>query len=118
MVFNPSLEQKQGGDYDEQQSHGGLDEIVDAGAMDLAQVHQKTHAEIRAGNAADGERQTTFMRTVPLRKWMMLAGILVKKLHMASLPTAMMAGRAGQRSAWAAAIRRRPDPSTRSAFPR
>src|SRR5580658_2568129 len=35
---------------------------------------------------------TTFLRTVPLRKCMMLAGILVKKLKSASLPTAMMAG--------------------------
>src|SRR5580658_1234204 len=32
------------------------------------------------------------MRTVPLRKCMKLAGILVKKLHNASLPTAMMGG--------------------------
>src|SRR5271165_3270343 len=35
---------------------------------------------------------TTFLRTVPLIKWMMVAGILVKKLHMASLPTAMIGG--------------------------
>src|SRR5580658_3853553 len=60
MVFDPSLEQKQCGNHDQQQSHGGLDEVVDASAMDLAQVHQKTHSEVRAGNAADRQRQYHF----------------------------------------------------------
>ena len=36
--------------------------------------------------------KTTFLRTVPLRKCMMLAGILVKKLNIASLPTAIIGG--------------------------
>src|SRR5882762_991825 len=35
---------------------------------------------------------TTFFRTVPFHKCMMLAGIFVKKLNSASLPTAMIAG--------------------------
>src|SRR5713101_227394 len=35
---------------------------------------------------------TTLFRTVPFHKCMMLAGIFVKKLNSASLPTAMMAG--------------------------
>src|ERR1700676_428155 len=35
---------------------------------------------------------TTFFRTVPFNKCMMLAGIFVKKLNSASLPTAMIAG--------------------------
>ena len=35
---------------------------------------------------------TTFRRTVPLRRCRMLAGILVRKLKSASDPTAMMAG--------------------------
>src|ERR1019366_6469585 len=55
--FNPSLEQKQRGNQYQQQSHGGLDEVVDAVAIDVAQVLQKSHAEVRAGNAADRHRQ-------------------------------------------------------------
>src|ERR1700692_1730873 len=35
---------------------------------------------------------TTFLRTVPFHKCIMLAGILVKKLNSASLPTAVIAG--------------------------
>src|ERR1700675_1669287 len=57
MFFNPSLEQKQRGNQYQQQSHGGFDEVVDAGAIDLPQVHQKRYAEVRAWNAADGHRQ-------------------------------------------------------------
>src|ERR1700732_2085603 len=57
MFFNPSLEQKQRGNQYQQQSHGGLNEVVHAGAVDLPQVHQKRHAEVRSRNAADGHRQ-------------------------------------------------------------
>lgn len=60
MVFNPFLEEKQSGNYDEQQPDRRLDEIVDASAMDVAQVHQKSDAEIRAGNAAGRERHNDF----------------------------------------------------------
>src|ERR1700686_1518550 len=57
VFFNPSLEQKQRGNQYQQQSHGGFDEVVDAGAIDLPQVHQKRYAEVRARNAADRHRQ-------------------------------------------------------------
>src|SRR5208337_5507075 len=57
MIFNPPLEQKQHGNQHQQQTHGGLDEVVDDGAIDVAQVHQESHAEIRTGNAADRHRQ-------------------------------------------------------------
>src|ERR1700676_1530912 len=57
VFFNPSLEQKQRGNQYQQQSHGGFDEVVDAGAIDLPQVHQKRYAEVRAWNAADRHRQ-------------------------------------------------------------
>ena len=60
MVFNPSLEQKQRGNQDQQQSHGGLDEIVDSGAVNVAQVDEKSHAQVRAGNAARRQGQNDF----------------------------------------------------------
>src|ERR1700690_674233 len=60
MVFNPFLEKEQDRNHDQQQPHCGLDEIVYAGAMNLPQVHQKSDAEIRAGNTAHGQRQDDF----------------------------------------------------------
>src|SRR5450759_2041210 len=61
MFFNPSLEQKQRGNQYQQQSHSGLDEVVDPGAIDMAQMLQKSHAEVRAGNAVDRHRQDDFL---------------------------------------------------------
>ena len=92
MIFNSSLKQKQRGDDHQQQSYRGLDEIVDARAVAFAQVHQESDAQVRAGNAADRQRQDDFPPHRAFEQCMMLAGILVKKLNRASLPTAMMAG--------------------------
>src|ERR1700693_2974651 len=58
--FNPSLEQKQRRDQHQQQSHGVFDEVVDPSAINVAKVHQKSHAEKRAGNAAERHRQHHF----------------------------------------------------------
>src|ERR1700687_1839016 len=58
--FNPSLEQKQRRNQHQQQSHGGLDEVVYPSAINVAQVHQKRYAEKRAGNAAERHRQHHF----------------------------------------------------------
>ncbi len=48
------------GNYDQQQSHRGFDEIVDTRAMEFAQVHQQIHAEVRAGNTPERHRQHYF----------------------------------------------------------
>ena len=81
MFFNPSLEQKQRGNQYQQQSHGGFDEIVDAGAIDLPQVHQKSHAEIRARNAADRHRQYNFLSHCALAQMHDAGGNLGEKVE-------------------------------------
>src|SRR5208337_980322 len=57
MFFNPSLEQEQRRNQYQQQPDRRFDEVVDAVAIDVAQVHQKSYAQVRAGNAAERHRQ-------------------------------------------------------------
>ncbi len=53
--FDLLLEQKQHRNDDQQDADGGLDEVVDAVAVQVANVHQQLYAADRSGNASHGE---------------------------------------------------------------
>ncbi len=52
LLFDLLLEQQQSGNDDQKHSNCSLDEVVDAVAVERADVHQQIHSGDRAGNAA------------------------------------------------------------------
>ncbi len=56
-VLDFFLEEQESRNANQQHSDGNGDEVIDAVAIDVPQVNQETYAQIRAGSAADGQRQ-------------------------------------------------------------
>ena len=59
-VFDLFLEEQESGNANQQNSHCKGDEMIDAIAINVSQVNQKTNAQIGSGGAAGGQGQHDF----------------------------------------------------------
>ena len=68
-IFDFLLEEQESRNANQQHSHCHRDEVIDAVAVDISQVDQKTHAQDKSPERCPlASAKTTLRRTVPLRR--------------------------------------------------